>query len=257
MVEIRTIRQDEAESFLRLLCEVFDLDFTRAQSIFFNEPMFDLRRKWALFERGHMTSILTTVPLEFGWGKAIGIAGVATRDDRRGRGLAEQLLMAALEASEAQEEKAAFLFARQTGLYERCGFQSMDRVVRAPIRTRGDGITAEALGVDEVIALYDAWSAGNPNRLRRDGRRWNYWKWNFKMCLPFSGGYLCPEGSLVRECLTNELLEEWPVPKGTNWFGLSTMAAQMGVPIVGSESELILMGRHAPGTPQMFMTDQF
>lgn len=257
MTEIRPVRLDEAEGFLRLLCNVFDLDFGRAQGIFFNEPMFDLNRKWGLFEDGDLVSILTTVPLEFGWGRAIGIAGVATRDDRRSKGLAEKLLCVVLEASEGAGESAALLFARKTSLYERCGFRSLDQVVKASIRTEGQIINAESLTVEEVERLYDAWSSANPNRLRRDERRWNYWKWNFKVCLPFAGGYMCPEGSLVRECLSNELLNDWPVAKGTHWLGLTSMAAQMGAPISSPEPELILMGRNVPALPQMFMTDQF
>ena len=77
MTEIRPIRLDETDAFLRILCTVFELDFFRAQGLFREEPLFDIDRKWALFERGEMVSILTTTPLIFGWGKANGIAGVA------------------------------------------------------------------------------------------------------------------------------------------------------------------------------------
>ncbi len=258
MTEMRPIQQEEAEGFLRLLCDVFDLDFGRAQGIFYNEPMFDLNRKWGYFDGGELISILTTVPLVFGWGRAIGIAGVATRPDRRRRGIGAALLCEALSSCEAAGETGALLFARQVGLYERCGFRTLDQVVRAQIRTHGEGVGAEPVPTEEVVDMYDTWATGNANRLRRDERRWNYWKWNFKVCLPFTGGYLCPEGSIVRECITHELLNEWPVAKGTMWFGLTSMAAQMGVPLEpAQEAELILMGRNVPGLPQMFMTDQF
>ncbi len=257
MREIRPITDGEADNFLELLCEVFELDVSRAQGIFFNEPMYDLQRKWALFERGQMISILTTVPLEFGWGRAIGIAGVATREDRQGEGLASELLRQVLSASEEIGESAAFLFAKQTTVYERCGFRLIDNVVRAPIRVEGDAYDVDPLPFEDVIRLYENWSHAHPNRLRRDERRWNYWKWNFKACTPFLDGYFCPEGSLVRECLTHGLLQGWPVVKGTYYLGLASMAVQMGVPIGTPTTELLLMGRNAPAVPQMFMTDQF
>ncbi len=257
MNEIRPIRDGEAEAFLELLCEVFELDYSRAQGIFFSEPMFDLQRKWALFDRGQMISILTTVPLEFGWGRAIGIAGVATKGSRRRQGLAGILLNYVLAQSEKIGEDAAFLFAKQTTVYERSGFSLVDKVIRAPIRALGDISDHEPLPIEEVMKLYEHWSYANDNRLRRDERRWNYWKWNFKVCTPFLGGYVCPEGSLVRECLTDGLEHSWPVPKGTHWLGLSSMAVNMGVPIGAPQTELLLMARNAPALPQMFMTDQF
>ena len=97
MIEIRPIHRQEADTFLELLCKVFALDLARAKHVFFKEPMFDLERKWALFEDGKMLSILTTTPLQFGFGKAFGIAGVATEESARGRGLGGQILGRVLE----------------------------------------------------------------------------------------------------------------------------------------------------------------
>ncbi len=122
MIEIRPIRDHEANPFLELICEIFELDVDRAQGIFFNEPLFDLSRKWALFEGGQMASVLTTVPLKFGWGTAIGIAGVATKLARRRLGLAETLLNHVLKDSEHREERVALLFAKEIGLYEKVWF---------------------------------------------------------------------------------------------------------------------------------------
>ncbi|MFQ3677072.1 MAG: GNAT family N-acetyltransferase, partial [Fimbriimonadaceae bacterium] len=133
MTEIRPIRGDEAETFLRLLCDVFELDFNRAHGVFFNEPMFDLQSKWALFDRGRMVSILTTVPLSFGWGDAIGIAGVATAPPERGKGRAGALVRFVVQNAFDLGCRSAYLFARQTAVYERVGFEVIDRVVRAPL----------------------------------------------------------------------------------------------------------------------------
>ncbi|MBI3721533.1 MAG: GNAT family N-acetyltransferase, partial [Fimbriimonas ginsengisoli] len=167
MSEIRPICEAEAEPFLALLCGVFDLDVSRARGVFFNEPFFDLKRKWALFEEGRMVSILTTVPLSFGWGAAIGIAGVATAKEHQRKGKATQLLEAVLAQAERSQEAAAFLFARETGFYERCGFRALDIVVRARIRSHPEPRPPDPMEIDEVVRRYDFWSGENPDRLRR------------------------------------------------------------------------------------------
>lgn len=257
MTEIRPIRHQEAEHFLQLLCDAFDLDFNRARGVFFREPMFEIERKWALFKGGRMQSILTTVPLSFGWGNAIGIAGVATRFQSRGQGFAAALLREVLAAARAAEEGPALLFAKQKALYESVGFRHLDDVVRSPIRGDSGSEVQGVLSFEEVGQIYDAWAARNPHRLRRDARRWDYWKWNLRVCCPFSTGYLCVEGSIVRECILDELIDQWPVHSTTEWIGLWTMAQNLGVPIHDSQHELHLMGHGFDVVPQMFMTDQF
>lgn len=257
MSEIRTIESYEADEFLTLLCDVFDLNFARAHSIFFNEPLFDLSRKWGLWQEGRLVSILTTTPLVFGWGKAMGIAGVATMPERRGQGLAANLIEEALARGREMGEEAAFLFAKSSALYERLGFRVLDRVVRAPLKIGGDTLGVDPMPILEVQSLYDEWALKDPNRLRRDDRRWNYWKWNFKACSPFGGGYLCSEGSLVRECIVSAPQPSWPCAPGSHWLGLAGMAQQMAAPVGHGQVELMLMGRSSPGVPQMFMTDQF
>lgn len=257
MTEIRPIRAHEAESFLRLLCEVFGLDFGRAHRIFFTEPMFDLNRKWGLFESGQIVSILTTVGLEFGWGKAIGIAGVATREDRRGRGLATQLLEGVLQKAQADGEAPALLFAKEPKVYERLGFEICDEVVRAPITGTPETEPFEVVEFGEVQEIYNRWALQDPNRLRRDDRRWGYWRWNLRICSAFAGGYLCTEAGIIREVIVQEPTREWPLSVGTEWLGLSSMATRMGVPLRNPIHELHLMTRDTPANPQLFMTDQF
>lgn len=256
MTEIRPISGTEADDFLKLLCEVFDLDFGLARSIFFQEPFFELKRKWALFEDRVMTSILTAVPLEFGWGTAFGIAGVATCKTQRGKGHASKLMQAVLRASEDAGERVAFLFAREPKIYESVGFTTVDRVVRARI----DGDSAEsaaALTHDEVREAYGKWSMGHPNRLRRDEKRWAYWSWNMRLATAMGGGYVCIEGDTIREAVPfeRETVEEWP--RGTEWFGLDSMARKIGVPMINPQPELFLMARGTREPPELFMTDQF
>ncbi len=258
MTEIRPIRAAEAEGFLELLCEAFALDLNRAHDVFFSEPMFDLERKWALFEGREMVSILTTTPLEFGWGRAFGVAGVCTRPARQGEGHASRLLQRVLRESERRGEAGALLFARDTKLYERNGFQSLDRAVRAELRVEPHAASGEPIPFEEVVARYTAWSQAHPDRLRRDVRRWGYWQWHYRVCFDYVDGYLCPEASVLREAIYDTPAAALPLPRGCEWFGLAVMADTLELPLASAPSvELILMGRGVPGQPQMFLTDQF
>lgn len=257
MVEIRPVREVEAEDFLRLLCGVFDLDYGRARSIFFSEPLFDLSRKWALFEDGDMASILTTVPLHFGWGKAIGVAGVATRIDAQRRGLAAQLIAHVVEQSNLNGEPGVLLFAKDERLYRSVGFEVIDSVVRGQIDSVPEMTIPDTLDDVEVRRLYNAWSQAHPNRLRRDALRWRYWRWSMRVCSAVPEGYLCLEGGTLREAVMSAPLAEWSLPQGTEWFGLRSMREMLGVPLQSQSHELYLMARNIGGMPQMFMTDQF
>ncbi len=254
MIECRPIVKAEAPAYLRLLCRVFELDYIRAEQIFFHEPFFDLARKWALFEDGRIRSVLTTVPLNFGFGDAIGIAGVATGIEHRGRGLGQTLVEATVEGS---AERYALLFAREEGLYARCGFERLDDVIRAPFRSVPIELDAPLLGYEEVRMMYDEWALQDPARLQRNEVRWTYWKWNLRMCAATADGYVCQEGDTVRESIFKKLPESWPVFEAAEWFGLRSMAQQLGLPLEEPTSELILMGRGLPCMPQLFMTDQF
>lgn len=256
MTEIRPIRETEAEAFLQLLCDVFKLDYNRAYDVFFSEPMFDLQRKWALFEGAEMVSILTTTPLAFGWGNAIGIAGVATRVSRQREGHASRLLQRVLRESDRRGEGAALLFARETELYDHNGFEPLDRVIRAPLVLSPEEID-EPMEQGEVEALYNAWSAAHPDRLRRDARRWTYWRWHYRLAAPFGSGYLCHEPGVLREALYTSKVSSLPLPRGTEFLGTTFIADQLELPLKDPVVDLYLMGRNVPGIPQLFMTDQF
>lgn len=257
MTDIRPIRSNEAETFLRLMCDVFGLDSGRARDVFFSEPLFDLNRKWALFEGPEMVSILTTSPLIFGWGRAFGIAGVATRHDRQRKGCATKLLEEVIRQSEQLGESGALLFARDLRFYEKNGFEQLDRVIRAPLTTTDDDAPTDCFEFEEVEALYAAWSQAHPDRLRRDEQRWNYWRWHYRICTPFQEGYICFEPHVLREPLYARPVNRLPLPAGTEWFGTCHMAEQLQIPFTNPELELYLVGYNVPGTPQMFMTDQF
>ncbi len=258
MIECRPItRGAEEEAFLTVLCKVFDLEIERARVVFFNEPFFDLGRKWALFEDGRIATILTTAPLEFGWGRAVGIAGVGTLPESRMRGHATRLVAEALDKASRDREGAALLFANSPRVYERAGFTVLDEVVRCDLAYQRNQPPAEALTNDEVRETYGKWAEGDDDRLRRDDRRWRYWEWVSRPCEPYGGGYICHEAMLCREAVVYTREDAWPVMPGSQWTGLKSMTSRLGVPAGPPRHELWLMGRGFPRVPQMFMTDQF
>ena len=258
MTEIRPIQESEAETFLELLCGVFSLDYSRARGIFFTEPLYDLKRKWALFEGREMVSVLTTSPLIFGWGRAFGIAGVATKPDRRREGHASKLLERVFHESSLMGETGALLFAKDLSVYERNGFEALDRVVRAPLVLAPEEKLPASYDHQQVHCLYDKWAEAHGDRLRRDARRWRYWGWHYRVCSPFQNGYLCTEPGVLREAIYETPVPSLALPNGTEWFGTTFMADQLEIPLAASPTvDLYLMGRNIPGVPQMFMTDQF
>lgn len=257
MIEIRPIRLEETDEFLGLLCEVFNLDFSRAQGLFREEPFFDIDRKWALFDSGKIVSILTTTPLQFGWGRAIGIAGVATHPERQREGLASRLLQKVLRESTQAGEGPALLFAADTRMYESVGFEGIDRVIRGPIASIPLEIPLDSIGIEELEVRYAKWSSADPNRLQRDARRWRYWKWQYRESYAYKDGYLCLENGQMREILLPAIEKKLPVPAGTEWIGLSSMTDLLEVPLGGYLVPMYLMGYNFPGIPQLFMTDQF
>lgn len=256
-MEIRAIRSDEADAFLRLLCRSFDLDLARARSVFYSEPLFDLKSKWALFDGRLIRSILTTTQLDFGWGSAIGIAGVTTDSSYRGLGLGESLVRHVLDEAASRGIHAAMLFAQQTTLYSRAGFEVVDHVVRGTLRVEHSPRPLPRIRPTQVRKLYDAWSAASPHRLRRDDRRWSYWTWMNRTCEALPHGYLCFEPSLCREVVAPAPVGGLPVLPGTEWLGLRSMTRSLGLDLSDEREELYLMARGIPHLPELFMTDQF
>ncbi len=256
MIEIRPIREAEAEAFLRTLCEAFELDFDRASTLFFREPFFDLSRKWALFDSGRIVTLLTTTPLIFGWGRAIGIAGVATIASRQREGLAGQLIERVCREAERAGEGAVLLFAADTRLYQAQGFEALDRVIRADI-ARHKGVESRELTKVEVRSVYDGWSEQHPDRLRRDAQRWEYWGWQYRLAHSYQDGYLCFETDVLREAVFSTPRTTLPLPDLTQWYGTSLVTDVLDLPVDNIKVEMYLMGRNVPGVPQMFMTDQF
>ncbi len=255
MTEVRPVRRDECPAFLELLCSVFELDQHRAQSVFYSEPFFDLSRKWAYFYEGRIVTILTTTPLIFGWGRAIGISGVASDPSVRGRGFAHHLIGEVLRRAEEDGEGAAMLFARDPRLYEDLGFRHVDRVIEGPVIAEDK--TWDECTSEFVVERYQRWADGDEGRLRRDEQRWSYWNWGMRLAERFQDGYLCHEVGVVREALFEPSAASWPVGPDTMWRGLESMTREFGVPLEGEREEVLVYTRGFPTPPQMFLTDQF
>lgn len=250
MTEIRTIETHEVDTFLRLLCSVFDLEFDRAESVFKREPFFDLKRKWAVFVDGSMASCLTTVPLAFGSSCGVGIAGVATLPEFRGQNLAANLIGRVTE-----EEECSFLFATDSRLYERLGFEVLDEVISCPILPEATSEATAPVSSAVVRRLYDEWALQHPARLIRDEKRWEYWSFSLKSPVALGEGYAAFESGRVREVLPSFSPGIWP--RGMEWVGLRSMSLHLGIPCEGAPTTMKLMGKGADFVPQMFLTDQF
>jgi hypothetical protein len=230
------------------------LDHGRARTAFFSEPYFALDRKWAYFKEGKIVSILTVVPVEFGDGKGIGIAGVATTEDHRGEGFAGELLNTVCIHYSANDAGRALLFARAESLYLKAGFRELDKVFVQPL---APGRAGHPKPVDRNIvrSTYNAWAEADDHRLRRDDARWNYWSWTFRTPLALNGGYFCYETNRIREIIPT--YERLPISDMVDFYGTAEVAKNIGVELTNPTVDLLLMGRHFDYVPQIMMTDQF
>jgi len=254
MVEIRAIVEKECDEYLHVLCNAFGLDFSRAKTAFFGEPYFSLDRKWAVVKDKKIVSILTVVPIEFGDGKGIGIAGVATNEDKRERGYATDLLNCVCETYAKQGSPKALLFARSESLYLKAGFSELDKVYLQHLPP-GRASQPRQLEKGRVRNLYDAWAKQDDRRLHRDEDRWRYWSWTFKTPIALGEGYFCYESNRIREVLP--AMERLPISELVDFYGTGETASDLGINLSGATTDLLLMGRGFDYIPRMFMTDQF
>jgi hypothetical protein len=107
------------------------------------------------------------------------------------------------------------------------------------------------------LAHYGRWASQAPDRLVRDEAGVRRWTWSHRHCEGIGGGYACIEPGVVREAWLPDRPSRWPFPPGTEWVGLTGVAASDDVPVRPRGRELFVMARGFPGPPQMFMTDQF
>ena len=101
--EARAARPEEAEAVLQTIALAFDLNADAARPIYRADPYYDLSHKRVLvLPDDGLVSCLTVVPLSLRVGGVPvpcgGVAGVATRPDRQGRGHAGALVSATVPA---------------------------------------------------------------------------------------------------------------------------------------------------------------
>jgi len=259
VIECRTITRLESDRFLEILCSVFELSLPRATPVFYNEPAFDLSRKWACFVNGEMVAILTATPLVFDFQtqkRAMGIAGVATLLQFQGKGYASLLVKSALAHGIEIGEPRALLFAKNPLLYQKLGFEILDEIVEGSLDYQGEDELQEDLNFDEIQREYNRFSKDGENWLIRDDLRWKVWKWSVRCCQPALGGYLCHEGMTIREAITTHPAP-WPIGKGMNWIGLKSVTQDLKIPTTPKPLGSYLMGINFDFPPKMFLTDQF
>lgn len=201
-----------------------------------------------------MVSILTTTPIQIGTRQGSGIAGVATLPTYQGRGCAGRLMEAALGAG---GDDFSLLFAVRPELYQRHGFQIVDEVIQGPIRSGKYHDSGVIMPRAEVQRVYAQWAAESADRVVRNELRWRVWEWGLRACEPFDEGYVCYEGTVVREAILPIGLEAWPVPNRTEWIGLRHTTDLLRVPGEFKPTGLQLMARNLDFVPVMMMTDQF
>lgn len=251
MRTVRPLHRSESRAFIDLMCECFHLEHVNDLATHTADPHWVRSTRWGLFLNEELVSILSAAPLQFGWGRAIGIASVATKSSFRGDGMALQLLGEVIAAANASGFEGAVLFANHENLYRRAGFELIDTVISGTLVRVSD--SAKPVARSEVRTLYDKWSFSDPSRLRRTASDWSRWRSRWRDCHLSGGGYVAVDCGQVREAVN--AAEPLPVEPGVKWYGLNSMSD--GFEMSDRCDELLVMARGIPGLPQMFMTDQF
>lgn len=149
----RGIRTSESDAFLVCMCSAYGMQLESVRSIFYSDPTFAVHNKRVLTDtRGTLFSCLTVIPakieLPIGCVPVVGIAGVATRPEYRGRGYASTLLSLTTEmAANTYGAPIALLYAEQPSLYLRNNWVPITRrTVQAVVRGRATPLVGQDNG---------------------------------------------------------------------------------------------------------------
>lgn len=188
-VEIRTLREDELEAYLRLDAYAFGYELTSEQVARYRAHT---RLEWMLaaFHDGRMVSHLLAYP----WRMAIngarvalaGVADVATWPEHRRAGYTGALLRASLGWMRARGLVLAMLYPTFYALYRRFGWALAAEKRRyaapatafapaafaAPAAGRAERLTDDLIGA--LGAMYDRWLASANGALERDEAHWRW-----------------------------------------------------------------------------------
>jgi predicted acetyltransferase len=176
-------REDELEAYAALINRCFgqwgELDEARAWIR--KVPRTDLR---TLREGGRPVAALTHIAMGqvFG-GRAVpsaGVAGVGIEPDRRGQGLARELMGRYLLEQRAAGTPLSTLYASTFALYrslgyERAGARWVARLRPAELPVRADAAPMRPVTADDeptLEAVWEAWSRLHPGNLARDAYLW-------------------------------------------------------------------------------------
>jgi predicted acetyltransferase len=192
VISTRSVREDELDAFLGLMCRAFSLDFAAARPIFYSDPFHDLSLKRVLVDgtTRRIISGLTIVPaaMRLPSGAIIplaGIAGVCTQPEMQRRGHGRKLLESALADLPGLGFPLAALTAEAPALYERAGFESCSAPMCWQV-ANNRRLPAYSEGRDTRVLTYDQWTCeAKPVRalydravgvmlgsIPRDSRRW-------------------------------------------------------------------------------------
>ena len=184
--EARAARPEEAEAVLQTIALAFDLNADAARPIYRADPYYDLSHKRVLILPGAgVVSCLTVVPLSLRVGGVPvpcgGVAGVATRPDRQGRGHAGALVSATVPALwDELGYPLSLLHAASAPFYRRFGWETATQtwpwaaVPGSLPQTRASSRVRPALVADwpALHRLQDEMTRTHTGACVRDARRW-------------------------------------------------------------------------------------
>jgi len=191
-MQIRTLNRNETQAWLELL-DGFELpDGWRGRDLFARpleaDPRFDPKQVWVAVEGDELIASVQIFPRRMRLlGHAVpcgGIGGLFTCAERRGEGIASDLLGRAVEELGGAAVELALLFASQPHgrLYERHGFahwgQQQVVVEGATGATAVNATSAEladfdpARDLESVVAIHSGYSASRSGTLVRDATGW-------------------------------------------------------------------------------------
>ena len=206
--EARAARPDEAEAVLQTIAAAFDLNADAARPIYRADPYYDLSHKRVLsLPEDGVVSCLTVVPLELRVGgipvSCGGVAGVATRPERQGRGHAGTLVAATVPALwDELGYPLSLLHAASAPFYRRFGWETATEnrpwsaVPGSLPQARASAQVRPAANADWPIIqrLQEELTRHDTGACLRDARRWRL------IHLPIPGRETCvaeASGSIV------------------------------------------------------------
>ncbi len=216
-MKVRAATPPDAEPLLRVLCAAFGLDREAARPLFYQDPYYDLARKWALEtpQDGIVacltiipaTLVVRGVPLQTG-----GIAGVATLPAYQGRGYASHLLAQTVRAlADERVFPISALFPYSEAFYRRLGWETAARARRwagtllpSSQDALGGPVRAASLQDPHDRELLRGLRAALPTEqtglCRRDAKRWRVlemtthaWEWRLAETHGLCEGYVALE----------------------------------------------------------------